>query len=190
MAEAERAFTPDQMAQMFLDYGNNMLRALMAGGKAAVLKMATDTVERELSFPKSGPPVFPGLRWQTGHLRRSVAASPDVRALSEKEAEASFGTSVPYGVMFEEGGDFTVPAHTRRIASRNLFIRESGKRRKSAQGVAFIRAHVRHLEARRYLGRTLESDKEVTYRLVDRSLWMLFQTGKAPDAGAVGEGVA
>jgi hypothetical protein len=186
----DRDFTPDQMAGMFLAYGNNMLRAMVAGGKAAVLVMSKHAVERELSFPKKGPPVFPGLRWQTGHLRRSVAASPEAHAISEKEGEASFGTSVPYGVKHEQGweGTESVPAHVRRIASRSLFTREGGKRRKVAQGIAFVRAHDRYvmISARRYLGRTLETDSPLADRLIDRAHWMLITSGgQPPTAGEV-----
>lgn len=186
----ERDFTPDQMAEMFLAYGSGMLQAMLAGGKAAVLVMADHAVARELSFPKAGPPVWPGLRWQTGHLRRSVAASPDAHAVSTKEGEASFGTSVPYGVQFEQGYEGTeqVAAHTRRIKTRSVFAKnEAGKRRKVAQGVAFVRAHERYVSrsARRYLGRTLETDSPVADRMIDRSLWMLLQTGEPPTAGEV-----
>ena len=186
----ERDFTPDQMAEMFLVYGSNLLHAMMAGGRAAVMVMSGHAVKRELSFPKSGPPVFPGLRWKTGHLRRTVAASPEAHAISEKEGEASFGTSVPYGVKFETGYDGTesVPAHTRRIKSRSLFARnEEGKRRKVAQGIAFVRAHERYvqIEARRYLGRTLETDAPIADRLIDRAQWMLLMTGAPPTAGEV-----
>ena len=184
-----RDFTPDQMADMFLNYGNNMLRALMAGGKASVMLMAEHAVRNELSFPKSGPPVFPGLRWQTGHLRRSVAASPDVEAKSDKEAWATFGTSVPYGVKFEQGyeGSESVAAHTRRVKTRSLFGHEGSKRGKAAQGVAFVRAHQRYVtvEARRYLGRTLEADSATADRLIDRAQWMLLMRGEVPTAGAV-----
>jgi hypothetical protein len=186
----ERDFTPDQMAEMFLAYGGNMVKAMVAGGKAAVLVMSDHAVKRELSFPKSGPPVFPGLRWQTGHLRRSVAASPEAHAVSDKEGEASFGTSVPYGVQFERGFDGTesVAAHVRRIKSRSLFARnDEGKRRKVGQGVAFVRAHERyvHREARRYLGRTLETDSPLVDRLIDRAHWILLTTGAPPTAGEV-----
>jgi len=188
----DRDFTADQMAEMFLSYGSNLLTAMMAGGKAAVLVMAGHAVERELSFPKKGPPVFPGLRWQTGHLRRSVAASPEAHAISEKEAAASFGTSVPYGVKHEQGwaGTESVPPHIRRIKSRSLFLREDGKRRKVAQGIAFVRAHERYVtyEARRYLGRTLETDSPLVERLVDRAQWMLLMTGEPPSASQVLQG--
>lgn len=186
----DRDFTTDQMAEMFLAYGNNMLRAMIAGGKAAVLVMSKHAVERELSFPKKGPPVFPGLRWQTGHLRRSVAASAEAHAISDKEGEASFGTSVPYGVKHEQGweGTESVPQHIRRIKSRNLFARnDEGKRRKVAQGIAFVRAHERYvtISARRYLGRTLESDSPLADRLIDRAHWILLMTGAPPSAGEV-----
>jgi hypothetical protein len=186
----DRDFTPDQMAQMFLAYGDGMLKAMIAGGKAAVMVMSGHAVERELSFPKSGPPVFPGLRWQTGHLRRSVAASPEAHAVSEKEGEASFGTSVPYGIKHEQGweGYEHVPQHIRRIKSRSLFARnDEGKRRKVAQGIAFVRAHERYATypARRYLGRTLEADSPLADRLIDRAHWILLMTGTPPDAGEV-----
>lgn len=185
----DRDFTPDQMAAMFLAYGNSMVRAMVAGGKAAVMVMSSHAVERELSFPKSGPPVFPGLRWQTGHLRRTVAASPEAHAISEKEGEASFGTSVPYGVKFETGweGTESVAAHTRRVSSRNVFAR----RRKVAQGVAFVRAHERyvHIDARRYLARTLETDSPIADRLIDRAQWILLMTGAPPTSGEVLSGV-
>lgn len=190
----ERAFTTDQMAEMFLAYGNNMLRAMIAGGRAAVIVMAKDAVERELSFPKKGPSAFPGLRWQTGHLRRTVAASPEAHAISEKEGEASFGTSVPYGIMHEQGfeGAIEVPQHIRRIKSRSLYIREGKRRRKAAQGIAFVRAHTRFVQmpARHYLGRTLETDAPIADRLIDRALWLLLTTGEAPTAGEVAAGGA
>jgi hypothetical protein len=185
-----RDFTPDEMAQMFLAYGNNMLRALLAGGKAAATVMATHAVERELSFPKKGPPVFPGLRWQTGHLRRSVAASPYAEAKSEKEGEAGFGTSVPYGIKHEEGfeGSETVKAHTRRVATRSSYE----GRKKVAQGIAFVRAHERYVQvrARRYLARTLDQDAPLAERLIDRSLWMLTLTGEPPTVAEVLSGGA
>lgn len=186
----ERTVTPDEMADLFLSYGVHMLRSLMAGGKAATLVMMKHSVQNELSFPKAGPPVFPGLRYKTGHLRRSVAASPEAHAISAKEAEASFGTSVPYGVAHEQGFEGTqrVAAHTRRVASRNVFGKnEAGKRRKIAQGVAYVRAHDRYvtLRARRYLGRTLETDSPLADRLIDRALWLLLMTGQEPTAGEV-----
>lgn len=190
MPTNDRTVTPDQMADLFLSYGVHMLRSLMAGGKAATLVMAKHAVENELSFPKAGPPVFPGLRWKTGHLRRSVAASPYAVAKSTKEAEAGFGTSVPYGVAHERGfeGTQSVPAHTRRVASRSVFGKnEDGKRRKLAQGIAFVRAHDRYvtIRARRYLSRTLDSDSPLADRLIERSLWLLMLTGQEPTSGEV-----
>jgi hypothetical protein len=181
----DRDFTTDQMAEMFLAYGNNMVKAMLAGGKAAVLVMSKHAVDRELSFPKSGPPVFPGLRWQTGHLRRTVAASPEAHATSETSGEASFGTSAPYGVKHELGweGTESVPQHVRRIKTRS--VSESG--RKVAQGIAFVRAHERYVtyRARRYLGRTLETDSPLVERIVDRAHWILLMTGAPPTAGEV-----
>jgi hypothetical protein len=177
------------MAEMFLAYGNNMLRALSEGGRAAVLVMAKHAVENELSFSKAGPPVFPGLRWQTGHLRRTVAASPRVDGKSDREAWASFGTTAPYGIKHEQGFEGTehVAAHTRRVATRSVFAKVDGKRRKVAQGVAYVRAHDRFvtIRARRYLGRTLETDTPLGERLIDRSLWLLITEGKVPSAAEV-----
>jgi hypothetical protein len=188
----DRDFTPDQMAQMFLAFGNGMLRALLAGGKAAVTVMAAHAVERELSFPKTGPPVFPGLRWQSGHLRRTVAASPYAEAKSEKEGEAGFGTSSPYGIKHEAGYEGTeqVPQHVRRVKTRDVSVRVDGKRRRVATGVAFVRAHERYVSyrARKYLARTLEHDSPVADRLIDRSLWMLVTTGEPPTPNEVLQG--
>jgi hypothetical protein len=186
----DRDFTTDEMAQMFLDFGDDMLKALVAGGKAAVMTMSSHAVTRELNFPKDGPSAFPGLRRQTGRLQRNVAASPEAHAISEKEGEASFGTTEGYGIDHERGfeGPIQVPAHTRRIATRNVYE----GRKKTAQGVAFVREHERYVmfPARRYLGRTLETDAPLGDRLIDRALWLLITTGHVPTPDEVGSGEA
>jgi hypothetical protein len=184
--DRERTFTTDEMAQAFLDYGSDMLRALMAGGMAAILAISGDTIKRELNFPKSGPPAFPGLRRQTGTLQRSVAASPYVVERSATEAEAGFGTSVPYGVNFEQGfeGTVSVRAHTRTS--------DVAFGRKVKPYTAFVRAHDRFMDVRprRYMARTLAADSEMADRLIDRSLWMLFASGRAPSVEEVRKGAA
>ncbi len=136
--------------------------------------------------------MWPGLRWQTGHLRRSVAASPHVEKKSDVEAWATFGTSVPYGVQFEKGfeGYEEVAAHIRRVASRSVLGGGKTGRGKTAQGIAFVKAHVRYImrSARRYLGRTLETDSPLADRLIDRSLWLMFTTRTVPTVEEVGTG--
>ena len=80
------------------------------------------------------------LHVRTGTLRRSI--NREVR-IQGNLIEGIVGTNVGYGAAHEYGfhGQVSVRAHLRRVASRSQFSTVKGKKKLSAQGVAFVREH-------------------------------------------------
>lgn len=84
------------------------------------------------------------LRVRTGHLRRSVTSGA---AIEGDKVTGWIGTNVVYGRFWELGftGIEQVKAHARRIKTRDLWSGEGKGKRQAASGLAFVRAHARHV---------------------------------------------
>lgn len=84
---------------------------------AAMLQAVARTLDREneatvgvittkrLRFPKTGPSTLEGLRWQTGHLNRSLRKAAAV--VQSDQVISSIGSNVAYAGVHEYGGTFS-----------------------------------------------------------------------------------
>lgn len=173
--------TPYQAAAMLEQYGAHALRALIVSGKASAGLLASRTIKQRLSGQV--------LKRVTGTLQRSVAASPRAYAVSEKEAQATYGTHLDYGIAHEQGfeGTVTVRAHQRRpgrVSARALRGAED------AAGVVNVRSHQRQVRvtAKWYLRDTLQEGHADVRRLAVEALDYLIRTGQVPKASDLGVG--
>ena len=94
----------------------------------------------------------------TGRLRQSIRRTN--ATITADGITSSIGTNVVYAGPHEFGfdGPESVRGYTRRVKSRDVRGKVDGKRRQIAQGVAFVRAHVRqmHMPERSFIRRTIE----------------------------------
>lgn len=153
-------------------------RLLSGGAPAAVIarvRKAIDhqneitigaTVEKRMSFPRTGPATREGLRVQTGRLRRSLTRS--AAQVSGDSIVSAIGSNVSYFGAHEFGfdGNVTVRSHTRRrpdqielndgsvisqreaLAGGHLNAKGGAKkgRRFVSGGQMQVRSHSRHMK--------------------------------------------
>lgn len=95
---------------------------------------------------------------RNGRLMRNVRYQTGRRAVA-------VGVNLPYGAAHQLGfnGVVNVNRFTRRNACNNVYAKINGKRRKTAGGVGFVRAHTRHMRmpARPYIGLSNQDYNEI-----------------------------
>lgn len=123
-------------------------------------------ITKRLSIPRTSPPTLEGLRVQTNTLRKSMHATAAV-IVQKNVVESAVGSPVKYARVHEFGGALPVRSFTRKV--NTSFTRQSIMRRgkmkvvrlsKSSGGVVNVRAHIRHVPARRFVWRELEAMKD------------------------------
>lgn len=101
--------------------------------------------EKRLTGQGPFPPSQGRLGVRTGQLRRSLRANK--AEVIRNVVSSSIGTNVRYAGMHEFGftGSVVVPAHRRRVKSRDVIERVGKRRVKTASGVAIVREHTRNV---------------------------------------------
>ena len=115
------------------------------------------------------------LKVKTGRLRNSINEKLITRG---DTILSQVGTAVPYGRFWEKGfsGTENVRAYVRRQKSRNVRASLEGKRKKTiAQGIAFVRAHPRHVTvaARPFLRPALQEMRPTIRETITEALRQL-----------------
>jgi hypothetical protein len=155
---------PEGQSEKPKAYRRRVIVGMHRAMQAYLNKMSVYAANKNMNNPRTGPPSMPNLRKMTGRLWNSVvhSAVPRPPDFNSGRAYGTWGSNRDYAYKHEYGGEYTEPvaAHTRRIASRNVF---AGKR-KTAQGIAFVKSHTRRrVYAERSMFRRAIKDKAVPY---------------------------
>jgi len=144
--------------------------AMKSAVMAAVLIVMSHTVKTKLTA--ANPPF---LNRDTGHLVRTVAASPKAM-VTEDRAIGTFGSHLDYAYKHEFGGTFQeqIREHRRRIRSRDV--------RGISAGVTFVRAHTRTrtYRARRMFATALEEKSAIPAAAAAAAIRLLAQHERVP----------
>ena len=164
----------DSMIGAFAAYRDE---TIVSAAMAATLSISGHAIRTKLTA--ANPPF---LNRDTGHLVRTVAASPRA-TLAEDRAIGTFGSHLDYAAKHEFGGTYVeeVRAHARRQRSRDVFEGTV------AQGVAFVRAHTRRrtYRARRMIATALEEKSHVPAEAAAAAIRLLLANNRPPTVAQV-----
>jgi phage gpG-like protein len=166
-----------------------MRRAIARGMDKAAALTVSDIQQKRLTGEGPFPAIEGRLGVVTNRLRGSSRFTP--ARIEGAAVHQTIGTNVGYAHVHEFGfnGQVSVPAHRRKVKSRDQFVKEervsqkTGRkyraRIKVASGVTYVRAHTRWMqfEARAPFGHGLADNERIYVREILGELRALRQGG-------------
>jgi phage gpG-like protein len=137
----------------------NRLAEANRSRRTRIANALSDAAEVAITKSKSHYLTGAALKVQTGRLRSSVTKDPTSGAtVSGDSYGVKIGTNVVYGRVWELGGAFKIPAHTRIITK--VFGRDV------APTPVHVRAYVRNVKARPFLRPAIRDSLTVMKRML------------------------
>jgi hypothetical protein len=164
-------------------FAEHKVAAVRNAALAATLIVMTHTVKAKLTA--ANPPF---LNRDTGHLVRTIAASPKAR-VTEDRAIGTFGSHLDYAFKHEFGGTFDeqIAAHTRRSHTRRAHVRGGVEVRQTTVREHGVRAHVvtRTYRARKMLTTALDEKSHIPAAAAAAAMRLLMQHERPPTPGEI-----